>query len=146
MHQVDSIGATSRIWISCLIDFEEDRCSWAEFDKGGCSLPVVRWCSICTLYPLTLRFVLGVLGVMDCCTVSTTSGCFQSLREPLVRTRTHTQLGASSTCLEAHPPPLSSVNETTQAIPDRIPRHPNVRPNEEFLLKQHASAPGSSVY
>ena len=27
-------------------DFEEDRCSWAEIDKGVCSLPVVRWCAV----------------------------------------------------------------------------------------------------
>jgi hypothetical protein len=96
--------------------------------KEVCSLPVVRWycCSICTLCSLTLC-------VLCCAWYHTERGfrCFQSLRGPLVRT--HTQFGASSTCLEAHPLPLSSGSGSTQAILNQIPRHRNVRLNQDIF-------------
>jgi hypothetical protein len=127
MHQVDSIGATSPIWISCLVSRKTGVVA-QNLIKEVCSLPVVRWycCSICTLCSLT--FVLCVVrGIIP----KGGFGCFQSLRGPLVRA--HTQFGASSTCLEAHPLPLSSGNGTTQAIPDQIPRHRNVRLNQDIF-------------
>lgn len=84
-------------------------------------------------------FCVGRDGLLH---TATTFGCFQSLRvvvrEPFVRT--HTQFGASSTCLEARPLPLPSGNGTTQAIRDQIARHPNVRINE-YILKPIRVAP-----
>ena len=98
-------------------------------------------CSICTLYVLfDFAFYDGRDGLLHSIVRATTFGCFQSLREPLL-VCAHTQFGASSTCLEAHPLPLSSGNGITQVIPDQISKHPNVRLNEENILKQHASAP-----
>src|SRR6266566_591833 len=81
-----------------------------------------------------MHIVLFDFCVLCCASQSTgaaTFGCFPSLRGPLIRT--HTLFGASSTCLEADPLPLSSGNGTTQAIPDQISRHPNVRLNQDIF-------------
>ena len=145
MHQVDSIGATSPIWILCLVSSRKTGLAVQNLITEVCSLPVVRWycCSICTLCSLTLCFVLCVVSHRQ--GQVTTFGCFQPLRGPLGRT--HTQFGASSsTCLEAHHLPLSSANGTTQVIPGQIPRHPNVRLNQGIFSNKTRRSRRSSVH
>lgn len=143
MHQVDSIGATSPIWISCLVS-RKTGVAVQNLIKEVCSLPVVRWycCSICTLCSLTLCVL--------CCAWYHTERGVQMLSIPTraigphshsVRRIINMSGGASSSSVKRKRDNTGNTRPDTKA-PKRAsePRH--------ILKQQHASLPawGSSVY